>query len=797
MSAASETLTLSSLSESVSPAHRALLGGVALASFSALLLELALTRIFSVVLFYHFAFLAISIALLGLGSGGVFAYLVRNRLAQYETRGLLASLSAANALAIPLVLEVVLHVPVSLELTRGNFVHLTLIYLASAVPFYLTGLEFSVLFAREAAHIPRLYGADLVGGAMACLGVVPLLNFLGGPNAVLFAAFMAALAGAVWAGKTALRRILALLALLLLLLIAANHSGRWIDVVYAKGMFRDRSWVEFARWNAISRVEVDRQGDAKAIVIDADASTYIMNADLAHWHDSEWEDDLMSAPPALANVLRPHGEYAIIGPGGGVDVLRAVANGSPNVTGIEINPIIANTIMRGRYADYAYHLYQRPEVHIHVSDGRSFVRNAQRSFDVVQMTLVDTWASTAAGAFALSENSLYTVDAFREYFQHLKPDGMIAVTRWEFREPREALRVVSVAIEALHELGVTSPARNFIVVSQGALNADGIPVVVLAKKSAFTHDEESAVQQHLKRYAKLAELYPPSEPRANPFSALIASNNPYAFARQYPYNVAPVNDTAPFFFFTVKLGQILHHDGLSQGIDWKVNLGVAVLLAVLVISLLAVLGFLIVPLAFGGGHSDRPARLLYFVAVGLGYILVEIAFIQRFVLFLGHPTYALTVVVFLLLLSSGAGSLASRRWLARAGKVKVPIALIVAVLAAYVLILPQLLNALVGLPFASKLLVSAALLIPLGFAMGMPFPTGLRALAAASAPGLASENDNAIEWAWAVNAGSSVLGSVLAMVVAIQYGLNVTLLCGALAYFSALLLFSTLQPARA
>ena len=185
-------------------------------------------------------------------------------------------------------------------------------------------------------------------------------------------------------------------------------------------------------------------------------------------------------------MLRPHGDYAIIGPGGGVDVVRAVANGSPSVTGIEINPIIANTIMRGRYADYVYHLYQRPEVHIHVTDGRSFVRNATQQFDVVQMTLVDTWASTAAGAFALSENSLYTVEAFREYFEHLKPDGMIAITRWEFQQPREALRVVSVAMQALHEMGVADSRGNFMVVSEGRLNEDGIPVVVLAKRSPFT-----------------------------------------------------------------------------------------------------------------------------------------------------------------------------------------------------------------------------------------------------------------------------------------------------------------------
>jgi spermidine synthase len=776
---------------------------VAISSFAALLLELALTRLFSVVLFYHFAFLAISIALLGLGSGGVFAYLGKSWLVRFSTRTLLSCLCVINAATVPVVLEIVLHVPVSLSLSRVNLLRLTAIYLASAVPFFVTGLEFSILFARESRHISRLYGADLLGGALACLGVVPLLNFLGGPNTILFAGAMAAIGGAVWTADQRLRKITLGLAEVLLIVIAANYSGRLIDVVYAKGIFRDKAWVEFARWNAISRVEVDRVGPAKAVVIDADASTYIMNADPKLWQGTVWQHNLMSAPAALANVLRPHGEYAIIGPGGGVDVLRAVANGSPSVTGIEINPIIANTVMRGRYADYSHHLYERPEVHIHVTDGRSFVRNAKQNFDVVQMTLVDTWASTAAGAFALSENSLYTVEAFQEYFSHLKPDGMVAITRWEFRQPREALRVVSVATQALHELGVQNSARNFIVVSEGDLDEDGIPVVVLAKKSAFTREEEAQVRSHLADNPALVALYLPSDARENAFSALIARNDPYAFAREYPYNVAPVKDNAPFFFFTLKLDQILHREDLSEGIDWKVNLGVVVLAMVLVISFVAVLAFLVIPLAVRGGRShERPVRLLYFVAVGLGYILVEIAFIQRFVLFLGHPTYALTVVVFLLLLSSGAGSLASRKWFVRTGRAWLPLAFITSVLLLYVFILPRLLNALVGLPFAAKLLSSAILLVPLGFAMGMPFPTGLRALASIPVPEFPRAEksecqENSVEWAWAMNAGSSVLGSVLAMVIAIQFGLNATLACGAGAYLMAILFAETLRPRRA
>jgi len=768
---------------------RTLIAGVAITSFAALLVELALTRLFSVVLFYHFAFLAISIALLGLGAGGVFAYVRKRWLARFETRPLLSGLSLLNALTVPLVLEVILHLSVSLELSWGDFLRLTAMYLASAVPFFVTGLELALVFAREPRHISRLYGADLVGGSLACLATVPLLNWLGGPNTVLFAALMSALGALVWANTAFARKVALAFAMVLALVVAGNHSGKLFDVVYAKGKFRDPSWVEFARWNAISRVEVDRVGDAKAVVIDADASTYIMNSDPEEWEDSDFQRDLMSAPPALANVLRAHGTYAIIGPGGEVDVLRAVANGSPSVTGIEINPIIANTVMRGRYADYSYHLYERPEVHIRIADGRSFLGNARQSFDVIEMTLVDTWASTAAGAFALSENSLYTVEAFCAYFDHLAPDGILAVTRWEFRQPREALRVVSVAIEALRERGVTSPVRNFMVIAGGPLTVDGIPVAVLAKKTPFTVEEEHAVQEHLRKNPGMTALYLPSEPETNPFASLIQSNDPAAFAEHYAYNVAPVRDNAPFFFFTIKLSRLLAIGTPEKGIDRKVNLGVVVLAIVLVISLGAVLAFLVIPLAFGSiRRSQRITPLLYFVAVGLGYILVEIAFILRFVLFLGHPTYALTVVIFLLLLSSGLGSFASRRWTLDPHSAWIPLLGIASVLVVYAGLLTPIFHHFVGSLILVRLGISAALLVPLGFVMGIPFPSGLRALATRSLSNRGhGANEDPLEWAWAMNAGASVLGSVLAIFIAIQFGLNATLLCGSAAYLSAML----------
>jgi len=847
-----------------------LIAGVGLASFASLLLELALTRLFSVVLFYHFAFLAISIALLGLGAGGVFAYLRRRWLTRWTLRGLGAVLCGINAVVIVLALEVVLHVPVSLNLAWANFGRLSLMYVAAAVPFFLTGVLFSSVFARETRRITELYGADLVGGAISCLAVVPLLNWVGGPNAVACAALAMAGAAAIWTDSGRLRRLAVVLALVLIALLAANHSGRLIDIIYAKGMRRDQPWMLFARWNALSRVEVDRVGTGKYIVIDADASTAIMNVDPQKWGETQspaqgadhvgggqpgynWKEDLMSAAPAVANVLRPRGAYAIIGPGGGVDVLRAVANGSPSVTAIEINPLIADTIMRGLYADYSFHLYELPQVHMHVGDGRSWIRGSRDKFDVVQMTLVDTWASTAAGAFALSENNLYTVEAFREYFDHLQPEGFIAITRWEFRRPREALRVVSQAIDALEAMGVQDVRKHFIVVADGPLDEDGRPVTVLAKKTPFTWNEEREVLQHIRDNEDLYPLYTPTlfasltneictetidgkdfasgwsgncidepglrelreERRATgeavaPFQRLILLHERASlgdvrfsprreFIRNYPFNIAPVSDNAPFFFFTFKTGDavrnVLHASG--RGMDWKNNLGVVVLGIVLVISLVAVVVFLIGPLALHGeAHGQHLVPLLYFVALGLGYILVEIALIQRFVLFLGHPTYALTVVVFLMLLASGAGSASSRRILARTAQVRPALAVIALLVVAYIFALPRALGTLVGLPFPAKLAISGVLLAPLGFVMGMPFPTGLRQIAGETLPATSLQRPpaSAIEWAWAMNAASSVLGSVAVVMVAIQFGLNAALAGGAAAYLAAILLTFTWRP---
>src|SRR5215468_10021674 len=241
--------TLAAEPQIVSPTiSRTVIVAVALVSFASLLLELAMTRLFSVVLFYHFAFFAISVALLGLGSGGVFAHVRREWLRRFETRTLSARLCILNALCILAAVEIVLHTPVALEVTASNFAKLTVTYLATAVPFFITGLLLSVLFARSAGAISVLYGAELAGGASACLAVVPLLNLIGAPNALLFSSLAMAVAAALWASTRRLRAIGLGVALGFALLIAANHSGRLVDVRYAKGVLHDPKRVEFAKW---------------------------------------------------------------------------------------------------------------------------------------------------------------------------------------------------------------------------------------------------------------------------------------------------------------------------------------------------------------------------------------------------------------------------------------------------------------------------------------------------------------------------------------------------------------------
>jgi hypothetical protein len=521
-------------------------------------------------------------------------------------------------------------------------------------------------------------------------------------------------------------------------------------------------------------------------VIDADASTGIPTFDLDHLTDKE-RANLLHEGPGFPYMLRPGAKTLVIGPGGGWDVARSLTGGSKDVTAVEINPIIAHTIMQQRFADLSHRLYFRPEVHLFVEDGRSFVRRSPEKYQVLQATLVDTWASTAAGAFALSENNLYTTDAFRDYLNHLTDDGLMVFTRWGFEPPRESLRLLSLAIVALGQVGESDAWKHIVVLRDQAqnVNAFGALDTVLIFRKPLGAADVAAVKSALSQ-TKLRALYLPGDVPSNEFGELLKSADPNTFWRNYRYNVTPVDDDRPFFFYTVQPRDVLNflkQGGLSA--DYKINRALPLLFEVLGISVLAILVVLAFPPLLLGEKlpAEKGVRgfLLYFVCIGAGYILIQVALIQKFVLFLGHPTYALTVIVFSMLISSGLGSYWSRKLTGdpndsrRLSAVLVGVAVTVSALAYLAAPVSEFG---VGWPLPLKALVTVCMIAPAGFLMGIPFPTGLTRLER-SFP-------QAVRWAWALNAAASVLGSVAAICLAIYIGLRATVLMGALLYLAAL-----------
>ncbi len=436
--------------------------GVAFTTLGTLLVELSLTRIFSVVFFYHFAFLAISIALFGLGAGGVFSYVIVSRRRNVYSK--LGTLAVLNSFAVLASLVVLL----SISGEPGAWT-LALVYFSTALPFFLSGTIVSIAVAEAIQRVDRVYFFDLIGAAIGCLALVPFLNQLGGPNTVLAASVFFAISAAIWynlAGALRGRVGAVALALAFVVLIVYNGRRHPIDVHYAKGVPLPKE--AFVQWNSFSRIGLEINPQKGNIVyIDADATTYIPPYDLDHL-TAEQRDEMLHQGPGVPYLLRPGAKALIIGSGGGWDVARAITSGSKDITAVEINPIIARNIMQRRYPDLSRRLYFRPEVRVVVEDGRSFVRRSPEKYQVLQATLVDTWASTAAGAFALSENNLYTTDAFRDYLNHLTDDGLMAFTRWGFEPPRESLRLISLAIEALKELGENDPAQHVVVMRDDA-----------------------------------------------------------------------------------------------------------------------------------------------------------------------------------------------------------------------------------------------------------------------------------------------------------------------------------------
>lgn len=634
---------------------------------------------------------------------------------------------------------------------------------------------------------------DLAGAAVGCLLLIPVLNQIGAINTIFFIAAAGGLAAALFSfaegsSRTQMAASLASFTALAALLVH-GVSTNWIDVQVSKGVEENR--LLFAKWNSFSSITVegDLQG-AVEIKIDSDAATTIApRADVLSLHRNQRQ-----YIPALAYNLKPEANVLIIGPGGGTDVVTALVYGSRSVTAVEVNPIIAHDVMSSEpFKSYSGDVYGHPSVNLVVDEGRSFIRRSPDRYDLVQMTVVDTWAATSAGAFALTENNLYTVEAFADYATHLTDDGILTITRWYFEPPDQLLRLLSLTRAMMAELGIGNAPRHVMLIRDARMGMAISPATFLFKRSEFTDDEVRMIED-ISHEVGFDVLYSPLTRPDNVFTRMMEAEDPAEVWDSFETNVAPTRDNNPFFFNSIRWSSLPR---ALEGVgEWqKTNLGTFVLFVVLVITTVLVILFILGPLVLvrrrdlaTGGRNKIP-YLLYFGCLGAGFIIVEVAMIQKLILFLGHPVYALAVVLFSLLLFSATGSYLTGRF----DPDRLPstiaklLVVVVGFVLVYILALSPIFYGLVHLPLAARIAIAVALLAPLGVVMGMPMPSGIRMMSQ-RAPEL-------IPWAWGVNGATSVMGSVAALVIAMLAGFNEALLVGSALYLLAIFLITRPQDA--
>ncbi len=775
---------------------------LAIACFSAsiFLLEVLLTRLFSVILFYHFAFVAISVGMLGLAAAGVRVALAPERFtAETAARDIHAAALRYTGAAVVAVL-IFVQVGLSPNYTWLRAVAIVLIYAIAFIPFYFGGLALTLLLTHYRRDFAKLYAVDLAAAGTSGLLVVPLLTSLGAPSALLVAALVA-LAGATIAfpqprGSRERQFALAIAGITVLALVADASFGA---LRIRRPKEEEQGGVIFEAWNALSRVAVydlpmkpwsvgpRYAGPVPAglhMDIDASAATPILRGMAGS--DVEY---LKAELTAVAYVASPHEHSVVIGSGGGRDVLSALLHGMKNVEAVEINSIIVNEVMKKRFRDFSGGIYDDPRVHVHVGDGRSFIRRSHDLYDVIQASLVDTWAATAAGAFALSENNLYTEEAMTEYIAHLSDDGILTLVRWS---GPDVYRLVIMLHAAAGSLGIDEPARHMAILEAPHTADPGLTVSnVLFRHSPFDAASLAALEQRAQE-AGFTWAHHPMHPLAGRTSEIARAGMPLAEAhRTENYELRPSRDDWPFFFYRPRPTFF----GAALESPRRLYTEGAYLVAE-ILFVATVLGFcsLLLPMWRRGREAlladPRTSVVggLYFVCIGVGFMFLEVGMMQRFVLFLGHPTYALTAVMVGLMVGAGVGSSVAGKLLAYASDLPLGTFAGVAATGAVMVsnvVHPVAFSATQHWSFFAKVLFTQAMVAPLGLLLGMLMPLGIAQLTA-NAPRL-------VPWAWSVNGFASVVGSCVAVFLSMDFGFSTTFRsaagCYALAALASLIVF--------
>ena len=779
---------------------------VALATISAAILayEVLLTRLFAIIQWHHFAFLAISIALLGFGASGA-ALAIWRQAVEPRIDGVFSACALAFAVTSPVAFLLAQRVPFNaLELVwdPAQLLNFGIIYLLLTVPFTVGAACIGVAFLRHEDPVGRVYFWNLLGSALGALGVILTLSVLSPIQNLAAVSALALIASVLELAAIGSRRRWAAAGLVVAGIVGwALAPATWtaLNIAEHKGLSvalnvsgTELVWQRLGPLGLVSVVESETVPFRSApglslnapalpprqvaVFTDADAMT-VIDGNTGGMSSAY----LRYTTDALAYHLVDRPQVLVLGAGGGRPVAQALVHGAVRIDAVEANPDIVD-LVRGDYAAFAGQLYDRDEVWVHVADGRGFLAATDRRWDVINVEAAGS-GGAGAGTHGLNEDYLLTVDAIALMLQRLRPGGWLTFTQPLKLPPRAAPKLMVTALVALERRGATAPADHLILIRGMATTT-----LLVGRDRVTAGDIVPAVDFAEARSFDLAYYPGMVRDAANRFNVhaapaffdaamALAGPGRDAFIDRYKFDIAPATDDRPYFhdFFRWRtLPELLAMR--TAGGAALLELGELILIGGLGQALLFSLVLILLPLHAGGLSGGRDALAwrigAYFTAIGLAFFFVEIAFIQKFILYLGHPTYAVAIVLAGFMVFAGLGARTSER-LARVMSLRlgidrptVAIDLSVAGLAlvavGYLLTVPTVFATLSGLPIAGRALVSLTFIAPLAFFMGMPFPLGLTIVKRA--------NRALTPWAWGVNGCASVIGAILAVLLAMHLG---------------------------
>jgi spermidine synthase len=805
-----------------------LLVAVSLLSAAAIAYEILLTRLFAIALWHHFAYMIISLALLGYGASGTFLVFVKDRALARFGPGF-AALAVSFGLAAIGCYALAWRLPFNpLEVMWDwrQQLYLAAMYLLLALPFFTAGSAIGLSLAAQPARIGAIYRADLTGAGAGALGVV-LAMFALPPEdclrviaAVAFGAAAFALASDGWQRAP-----------MALVVIAVPATLVW-PAPWLEPMPSPYKGLSVALTIPETRIIAERSGPLGRLSVIESPSVPLRHApglslatrlappeQLGVFTDG----DGMSAITRFTGDFEPLGYLdqqtvalpfhlldrpatLVLGAGGGADVLRALYHRASRIDVVELSPHMVDLVDR-EFGEFSGYLHGRPEVARHTAEARSFVEGSRGRWDLIQLALIDSYAASATGAQALSESPIYTIEALQAYLDHLNPGGLVAITRWLGNPPRDTVKLFATAIAAIEATVGTNPG----VIDPGgrlALLHGWNTATLLVKNGPFTRNEIAALRSFAaERQFDLAWYPGMTGDEANRFNRLakptlydaaVALLGPgrSAFLADYSFNIWPATDDRPFFFRFFKWGLLPQLAALrGQGGFVFLDVGYLVVVLAMLQAIVASAILILLPLAWLRRGAEKhaapgPARVaFYFLLIGLAFLFVEIAFIHRFSLFLGHPLAAISVTLTVFLVSAGLGSGMSKRVATRWPEeaIILAVAAIVSLGAIYTMVLPSLFGGLMGLSLPAKIAVAVGLLAPLGFVMGLPFPLGLGRVSD-STPAL-------VPWAWGINGCASVVAAVMASLLAMHIGFTAVLVLALGLYTATPLLLGRGRPA--